>query len=105
MDNPMKETAPMIASIRRQWNDWRIAEVEFEKLDTLHWTTISGGVHAPAPQPFVHGYAWCDDIQGEFAHSCRHGQGPHRIKVVLVKKDNKAIWPSVLEAAGPRPGR
>jgi hypothetical protein len=36
-------------------------------------------------------------IDGELAHSCQHGQGPHRILVCLVKKANKAAWPTVLE--------
>ena len=36
-----------------------------------------------------YGYIWCDDlVEGEVAHSCAHGPGPHRIKVVVVKKDN-----------------
>jgi hypothetical protein len=42
--------------IRRQWNDWRIAEVEFSKISHLHWDNISGGVAAHAPQYFIHGY-------------------------------------------------
>ena len=29
-----------------------------------------------------------DLVEGEVAHSCAHGPGPHRIKVVVVKKDN-----------------
>jgi hypothetical protein len=105
MDNALPKPDSFIAHIRRQWNDYRVAEVEFEKLEGLYWSTISGGVRAPAPQPFVHAYAWCNDIQGEFAHSGTHGECPHRIKVVLLKKDNKAIWPSVLDAAGPKPAR
>jgi hypothetical protein len=27
-------------------------------------------------------------IEGEIAHSCEHGEGPHRIKVCIVQKDN-----------------
>ena len=90
--------------VRRQWNDFRVAEVPFGALSNLHWTQISGGVRAPAPQPFVHGYVWCDDVEGEIGHSCRHGFGPHEIKVCVVKKDNsKETWNKVLEIVGPKP--
>jgi hypothetical protein len=33
-----------IVLIRRQWNDWRDARYR-----GLHWTSVSGGVNAPAP--------------------------------------------------------
>jgi hypothetical protein len=37
-------------------------------------------------------------IDGELAHSCQHGEGPHRVLVCVVKKANKSVWSSVLEA-------
>jgi len=90
--------------IRRQWNDWRIAQVSCDALHGLHWSRTSGGVQAPAPQPFIHGYVNCDEIVGEIAHSCTHGPGPHAIKVCVVKKDNEAeVWRKLLEIVGPRP--
>jgi hypothetical protein len=59
-----------------------------------------------APQPFIHGYVWCTDLDGEIAHSCRHGSGPHRIKVCVVKKDNsKEVWKILEAAVGPKPKR
>jgi len=76
--------------VRRQWNDWRIGEVKISGITDLHWDDISGGVWVKAPRPFLHGYVWCDEIVGEIAHSCMHGEGPHRIKVCIVKKDNDA---------------
>lgn len=60
--------------IRRQWNDWRIVEIEFS-ISNLHWDNISGGVVAPALQYFIHGYVWCDRYVGDLAHSCMHGKG------------------------------
>ena len=38
--------------IRRQWNDWRIAKVEFSKIKNLHWSHYRGEVHTPCPQTF-----------------------------------------------------
>jgi hypothetical protein len=80
----------MKVNIRRQWNDWRIAEVDSSDLTNLHWDKISGGVHAPAPRPFIHGFVMCDSYKGELAHSCVHGKGPHLIKVCITKKGNDA---------------
>ena len=97
----------LIVQVRRQWNDWRIAEVNLSELDDVHWSTFSGGVGAPAPQPFIHGYISCDTIpEGELAHSCRHGSAPHRIKVCVVKKDNdKDLFAEIVRRAGPKPSR
>jgi len=75
--------------VRRQWNDWRTATYRLQDFESPHWDNTSGGVGAPAPRLFIHGYVWCDGaIDGEVAHSCSHGEGPHRIKVCVVKKDN-----------------
>ena len=29
------------------------------------------------PQYFIHAYVMCDRYDGDLAHSCRHGEGPH----------------------------
>jgi hypothetical protein len=58
---------------------------------------ISGGICAPCPRPFVHGYVMCDGmIEGELAHACSHGQAPHKIKVCLTKKGYEKVWKHVL---------
>lgn len=98
----MQKNKSPIATIRRQWNDWRLADVELDKISNLQWSSYSGGVNAPCPQPFVHGYVYCNEIDGEIAHSCMHGPGPHSIKVCLVKKDNPKIWDKILEIVGPK---
>lgn len=91
-------------SIRRQHNDYRVAEIPLNGLSDIHWSRVSGGVNAIAPQKFPHAYVWCDEIEGEIAHSCQHGPGPHHIKVVILKKDNAPeVYEKVLEKAGPRP--
>jgi hypothetical protein len=53
----------------------------------------------------VYGYVMCDAmLDGELAHSGVHGDCPHRIKVVVVAKDNStAVMRRVRELAGPKP--
>ncbi len=90
---------------RRQWNDWRHAKYRLEDLEQPHWDNLSGGVMSVAPQYFLHGYVWCDAmLEGELAHSCAHGKGPHRIKVCITKIGNDpAIFKRLAETAGPKP--
>lgn len=95
-----------LVSIRRQWNDWRVAKVVFSDLSRFHWSRVSGSVRSTEIQPFVHAYVGCDRIQGDIAHSCLHGEGPHQINVCLEKRDNDSmIWKEILAIAGPKPGR
>ena len=49
--------------IRRQWNDWRVGSVPFDELDGLQWDDQSGRIQQRAPQPFIHGYVWCTDME------------------------------------------
>jgi len=75
--------------VRRQWNHWMHGEVRLNDISHPHWDDYSGGFQARAPRPFIHAYISCDTlVSGEVGHSCSHGEGPHRIKVCIVKKDN-----------------
>ncbi|HYY83214.1 MAG TPA: hypothetical protein VE686_01785, partial [Beijerinckiaceae bacterium] len=49
-------------------------------------------------------YVLCDRlVAGTLAHSCVHGEGPHRIKIVVVKKDNpKGIIAALVAPLGPQ---
>jgi hypothetical protein len=97
------ENDRVIITVRRQWNDWQMADYRLDDVEDLHWTQVSGGVQAVAPRPFIHGYVWCDRmLAGELVHSCRHGERPHRIKVCITKTGNEKVWKEVLERAGPR---
>lgn len=90
----------MKIKVRRQWNNWRIAEVDLSDLTNLHWDKISGGVRAPAPRPFIHGNILCDAYNGDLAHSCAHGKRPHLIKVCITKKDNdKEVFAALRQLA------
>jgi hypothetical protein len=99
--------ADALVVVRRQWNDWRDARVPLSALDGVHWDNESGGIYAIAPQYFLHGYISCHALgDQEFAHSCAHGSGPHRIKVCIIKKNNEPEVFAVLAAeAGERPPR
>ncbi len=103
---PSPPTPEELVNIRRQWNDSRrTATIALGSLGGVHWSLVSGGVRALAPQPFLHGYISCDSVlEGELAHSCRHGRGPHSIKVCIVKKDNSPeVFRKLVELAGPKP--
>ena len=90
--------------IRRQWNSPLIAETFLSSIKNLHWNYLSGGYKKIAPQPFVHGYVYCDEIEGEIGHSCSHGLPPHSIKVCIVKKDNSPeVWKKILDIVGEKP--
>lgn len=77
--------------VRRQWNDSRQGRVDFNKIQDIRWSKVSGGIKARTPEPLLMGFVWCDEIEGEIGHSCIHGQAPHSIKVCIVKKDNNSI--------------
>ena len=84
--------------VRRQWNDHRIATYRIADIHGLHWSAMSGGINARAPQEFLSGYVLCDEmLAGELTHSCRHGRPPHQVKVCVTKTDNpKAVYETLL---------
>jgi hypothetical protein len=99
-----KMSEEQTVEVRRQWNDWQLARYRISDVAGWHWDNMSGGINATAPQYFVHAYVWCNAmIDGELAHSCSHGSGPHQIKVCITKKGNENAWAHVLRLAGPRP--
>ena len=57
-------TDDVIIQVRRQWNDWRSARYRASDIEGWRWDRFSGGVNAPAPQPFVHAYVSCDAMIG-----------------------------------------
>src|SRR5262245_2310453 len=103
----MTTPAPTEVVIRRQWNSWKSASVLEDSLHSLRWDRTSGGVHAPAPQYFLHAYVSCNELlSGSLDHTCRHGQGPHRIKVCTVKKNNpRDVFERLAAQAGLKPQR
>jgi hypothetical protein len=84
--------------VRRDWNGWREGGVPLNHLEGLHWSDISGGVQARWPRKFMCAYCWCTHVDGDIAHSCRHGDAPHRIKVCIIKKSNRLLWGRVINA-------
>jgi hypothetical protein len=93
-----------MVTIRRQWNDWKVAQAKISSLSRFHWSDFSGGVGQPTPQYFIHAYVDCDVVVGDISHSCLHGRGPHSIKVVILKKDNdREVINHILRIVGPKP--
>ena len=94
----------LIVWVRRQFNNRRRAAYRMSDLSGLHWSGRSGGTRRRANRLYLHAYVWCDAmIAGAVAHSCRHGKGPHRIKVCITKVDNKKTWEEIEGAAPARP--
>lgn len=78
--------------VSRQWNDNRGAAFRLGDLERPHWSAVSGGVRVRANRAYVHAYVWCDaGVEGELAHSCLHGEGPHRIKVCVTAVTNGGV--------------
>ena len=80
--------------VRRQPNDHRTAAYRVEDVDVKGFDTVTGGVRLALPRPVLCGYVWCNKmVEGELAHSCQHGSGPHEIKVVIPKTCNDPkLW-------------
>jgi hypothetical protein len=90
--------------IRRKWNDEKVSAVPFDQFHNPYWDDISGEMMQRAPRPFIHGHVWCTDVQDHIAHLHAHGDGPHWIKVCVVRKDNnRETFRRLLEIVGPRP--
>ena len=90
--------------MRRQWNGEKIGSVPFAQFHNPYWDDISGEMMQRAPRSFIHGHVWCTDAQDQIAHLRARKDGPHWIKVCVVKKDNnREIFKHLLEIVGPRP--
>ena len=91
--------------VRRQPSNHMTAKYPLSSFEDPHWDYISGGVRTTMfNQEFIYGYVLCTEaVEGEVAHSGIHGPCPHRIKVCALKKDNKKIYNTLLEMAGPNP--
>lgn len=95
-----------LVRVRRQWNSQRIATYPIAQLAGVRWHTVSGGVHASSPQPFLYAFVSCQGmLEGELDHSGAHGGPyPHSITVCIVKKDNEPkVFSGLCKIAGPKP--
>ena len=99
--------ADQFVVVRRQWNNKRRARYRLSDFWGARWDNMSGGINRSAPRMFIHGYVLCDQlIEGDLAHSCRHGRPPHRIKVCVTKKDNDpAVFAAIEAQAGANPNK
>jgi hypothetical protein len=94
---------PVIA-IKRQPTDYRTGFVLAGSISGLRWDDMTGGVFQRTGV-YPYGYVSCADIvDGEIGHSCRHGQGPHSIKVCVIKKSSHSIaYKKLVEPLGTKP--
>lgn len=94
----MAEKRPIVW-VRRQYNNWKRAAYYLDQAAGWHVDCVSGGVRATANRSYNFAYVWCDAmIEGELDHSCRHGKGPHLIKVCVTKAGNEEAWPDIQRA-------
>jgi hypothetical protein len=90
------ELPELSVGVRRHPGDWQTAVYRFSDIDDIHSDSVSGGVGRKTSRPALFGYVMCDSaVTGEVAHSCRHGPGPHRIKVCIPKACNKEDWKAI----------
>jgi hypothetical protein len=87
--------------VRPLWNDWRTAECDITAVTEPHWARFSAEGGAPAPRPLLHGFVFCDCLDGDIGHECDPDRAPHRLKVCILKKDNlPAAHHALAELAG-----
>ena len=94
-------------SVRRQPQDHRIAGYRLEDVYDPHLSSVTGGVQRSTGHPRLFAYVICDAmLDGELAHSCQHGTGPHRIKVCITKVGNdRATWRELAAMADEKQAR
>jgi hypothetical protein len=73
--------------VRRRCGDKQRAIYRLEDISGLHMHEVRlkfGGTRSE-----LHGYVWCDEtLSGELAHTCTPGNGAHRVRVCILRKDN-----------------
>jgi hypothetical protein len=85
--------------VKRTWFGDDGDVVPVDAIDGVRWDNVSGGVNARQPRTSLCSYVRCDQAPG-VRHSCRHGQGPHSIKVLIRKKgSDPAAYRALAERA------
>ena len=64
--------------------------IEYEAISRLYWENESGGHGGKTDGVFLAGYVLCNEIPEleNFPHGCKHGLGPHEIRVFVLEDDN-----------------
>ncbi|MDT9598542.1 hypothetical protein [Sphingosinicella rhizophila] len=93
-----------VINVRRHPSDYRIATYACDRVFRPRWDDETGGLQRGTGRLYLFAYVMCDEmIDGELAHSCRHGQAPHEIKVCITKVGNDAgAYKALAEKAGPK---
>lgn len=106
--NTQHESIPSLTiNVRRKPQDYRIAKYHLTDFQDPHWSDRCGGGGWQMNDYYICGYVLCDGaLEGSVAHTCGHGDAPHRIKVCVTKTGNdKSVYQSLLEKVGPKPKR
>lgn len=87
--------------------DTQTAKYDFRRFEDPHWSIENYHREAKVPQIQIHGYVDCDKmLEGEVAHSCPPGTGPHRVKVSVLEGFNDPdAFNELLDIAGPKPDK
>ena len=90
-------TDETIIKVRRDMTDYNVGSVYYKNLNYFKWDYVGGGVKTVHPRLFLFAGIYCTDIfEGGVAHSCQHGPCPHKILVVILKKDNEEVWEELI---------
>lgn len=93
----------LLVSVRRNLRDHQTATYRLEDVGDTHWSDTTGGLARRMTARSLCAYVCCDSmIEGSVAHSCRHGEGPHRIKVCIPKKYNRNVYATLQRQADER---
>jgi hypothetical protein len=81
------------ARIRRDPTSTSVATCFLIDLDDWRYSNISGGRQVITDKEFLYARLWCSElIDGAVGHSCKHGDGPHEIRVCVLPQDNRENW-------------
>jgi hypothetical protein len=75
-------------TVARDPDDPRTDRVALSKVWHPIMTERTGGLRTSLAEPLLGVRAWCSDVPN-VAHDCTHGDGPHRILVLLPEAENE----------------
>lgn len=92
-----------IVHIKRELKDHGGATIKLSDIHGLKWSRISGGRKIRTAYPYIYGYIIPDNIiSGEVACSGTHNY-ENGMKILILEKENKDIYPKLLDIVGERP--
>lgn len=87
-----------LVAVCRGWGGTRALAVA-TALEGFHVAVTCGGRMRRLPHPMLAAYVRCTDLVGRLDHDCSHGPPPHRIKVVIPRTGNEAVYDELWNSA------